>query len=42
MDCCDNENIACKNYEDVCLSCGTIHNYQYVNMLMKYLLKIKI
>ena len=31
MDCCENENITYKNYENVCLSCGTIHDYQYVN-----------
>ena len=31
MNCCDNKNITCKNYENVCLSCGTIHDYQYVS-----------
>ena len=31
MDCCDNKNITCKNYENICLSCGIIHDYQYVN-----------
>ena len=31
MDCCENKNITCKNYENVCLSCGTIHDYQYIN-----------
>ena len=31
MDCCDNKNITCKDYENICLSCGTIHDYQYVN-----------
>ena len=31
MNCCDNKNITCKNYENICLSCGTIHDYQYVN-----------
>ena len=31
MDCCDNKNITCKNYENVCINCGTIYNYQYVN-----------
>ena len=31
MDCCENKNIGCKNYENVCINCGTIHNYQYVN-----------
>ena len=31
MDCCENRIITCKNYENVCLSCGTIHDYQSVN-----------
>ena len=31
MDCCDNKNITYKNYENICLSCGVIHDYQYVN-----------
>ena len=31
MNCCDNKNITCKNYENVCLSCGTVHDYYYVN-----------
>ena len=31
MNCCDNKNIGCKNYENVCINCGTIHDYQYVN-----------
>ena len=31
MDCCENKNIACKNYEHVCINCGVIHDYQYVN-----------
>ena len=30
MDCCENKNIACKNYENICINCG-IHDYQYVN-----------
>ena len=29
MDCCDNKNITCKNYENVCTSCGTVHDYKY-------------
>ena len=29
MDCC--ENIAYKNYENVCINCGTIHDYRYIN-----------
>ena len=31
MNCCDNKNVTCKNYENICLSCGTIHDYQYAN-----------
>ena len=31
MDCCDYKNINCKNYENVCINCGTIHDYQYIN-----------
>ena len=31
MECCDNKNIGCKNYENVCINCGTIFDYQYVN-----------
>ena len=31
MNCCDNKNITCKNYEKVCINCGVIHDYQYVN-----------
>ena len=31
MDCCGNKNITCKNYENICLNCGTFHDYQYVN-----------
>ena len=31
MNCCDNINIGCKNYEYVCINCGTIHDYKYVN-----------
>ena len=31
MDCCDNKNITFKNYENVCLNCGTIHDYKYIN-----------
>ena len=31
MECCDNKNITCKDYENVCLSCGIIHDYKYVN-----------
>ena len=31
MNCCDNKNIICKNCENVCINCGTIHDYRYVN-----------
>ena len=31
MDCCENKNITYKNYEKVCISCGVIHDYEYVN-----------
>ena len=31
MDCCENKNIGYKNYENVCINCGTIHDYKYVN-----------
>ena len=31
MDCCENKNITYKNYENICINCGTIHDYQYVN-----------
>ena len=31
MDCCKNKNISYKNYEKVCINCGIIHNYEYVN-----------
>ena len=31
MNCCDNKNITYKNYENVCINCGVIHNYRYVN-----------
>ena len=31
MNCCDNINIGCKNYENECINCGTIHDYKYVN-----------
>ena len=32
MNCCDNKNIASKNYENICINCGTIHDYQYFNI----------
>ena len=31
MECCNNINIGCKNYENICLNCGTMHDYKYVN-----------
>ena len=31
MDCCENRIIICKNYENICINCGTIHAYQYIN-----------
>ena len=31
MDCCENKNIAYKNYENICINYEVIHDYQYVN-----------
>ena len=31
MDCCDNKNITYKNYGNVCINCGVIYDYRYVN-----------
>ena len=31
MECCDNKNIACKNCENICINCGFIHDYRYIN-----------
>ena len=31
MDCCEDKNIACKDCENICINCGTIHHYKYVN-----------
>ena len=31
MDCCENRIITCKNSENVCINCGVIHDYKYVN-----------
>ena len=31
MNCCDNKNITYKNYENICINCGTIYDYKYVN-----------
>ena len=33
MNCCDNKNITCKNYEKICINCGVIHDYEYVNRI---------
>ena len=31
MDCCENRIIIFKNYENICINCGTIHDHQYIN-----------
>ena len=31
MECCNDKIITCKNYENICINCGTIHDYKYVN-----------
>ena len=31
MECCDNKILFVKNYENVCINCGIIHDYKYVN-----------
>ena len=31
MECCENKNITCKDCKNICINCGTIHDYQYVN-----------
>ena len=33
MNCCNNKNITCKNYEKVCINCGVIHDYEYDNRI---------
>ena len=33
MECCDNKNITCKDGENICIVCGIIHDYQYVNKI---------
>ena len=33
MECCDNKNIGCKNYEKICINCGTIFDRQYINQI---------
>ena len=32
MECCNNRNIGCKTYENVCINCGTIIDYQYIHI----------
>ena len=31
MECCDNKNITCKNYEKIYINCGTIIDYIFVH-----------
>ena len=31
MVCCINKTLIYKNYENICINCGVIHDYQYVN-----------
>ena len=31
MDCCEDKNLIYKNYGNICINCGTIHDYKYVN-----------
>ena len=31
MDWYENKNITYRNYENVCINCGTIHDYKYIN-----------
>ena len=31
MDCCENKNIVSRNYENICINCGIIHIYKYIN-----------
>ena len=31
MECCENRIITCKDCENICINCGTIHDYKYVN-----------
>ena len=31
MECCENKNITRKDCENICINCGTIHDYKYVN-----------
>ena len=31
MECCENQNIFSKNYENICMNCGAIHNHEMVH-----------
>ena len=31
MECCENQNITCKNYEKICINCGTVIDYAFVH-----------
>ena len=31
MECCEKRIITCKNHENVCINCGVIHDYKYIN-----------
>ena len=31
MDYCENRIITCKDCENICINCGTIHDYKYIN-----------
>ena len=31
MNCCENKNFTCKDCENICINCGAIHDYQYIN-----------
>ena len=36
MNCCENKNIRCNNYENICINCGVIHDYNNYNMYFIY------
>ena len=31
MECCDNKNITCKNYEKICINCKSVIDYIFVH-----------
>ena len=31
MECCGNRIITCKDNENICINCGVIHDYKYIN-----------